>query len=721
VAIAVHPDHEYALVRYADAGGAVRHVLLAEALVEPNFARAGITGWEKLGTVKGKKLEGRKYRHVFLDREGVVVTADYVTVGGEGRGIDESQIVNKDDDAGASDAASGAGTGLVHTAPGHGREDFLTGRKYGLPVLSPVDAGGRLTDAAGVFVGDKVFDADPKIVAMLRDKGVLFHHEPYKHQYPHCWRCKKPVIFRATDQWFVNVDHEDLRGRMAEQIAGHVRWFPEAGKNRIGGMVKQRPDWCISRQRHWGVAIPAFFNRKTGEGLIRADVVRHVRDLFARHGSGYWFEHTAKELLPPGFTHEGFTADDFEKDHAIFDVWFESGASHRAVLRNDPAEQFPADTYLEGSDQHRGWFQVSLITAMAADGVPPFRNVVTHGFVVDDKGEKMSKSAGNYISLGDALKFAGADLFRLWVSSIDYSKEINTSQELMKRVHDPYRTFRNTLRILFGNLAGFDPAKDRVPTERLTPIDRWAVSQLQGLVRECLAAYDGYQFFKVFSAVHQFCGVTLSSFYVDVLKDRMYCDPAKGEARRSSQTAMYDILSALIRLMAPVLVHTAEEAWTHFRALGGAEGPDALPDSVHLALLPEPDAALADPAGDARWERLLKVRGDANREIEKLRKDGKIGKSLEAAVTLHTTDPELKALLVGFGPTELGTVLMVSSVTLSDSAGEGFVAAADTPGLSVKAVPASGPKCVRCWNIRSDVGSVAKHPTLCKRCADVVG
>jgi isoleucyl-tRNA synthetase len=710
VAIAVHPEFDYACVRYSDADGSTRYVVLAAGLVEQNFARAKLAGYEVVGTVRGKQLEGRRYKHVFLDRTGTVVLADYVTLGGEARRPDEDQVLEKVEE-------SGGGTGLVHTAPGHGREDFLTGRKYGLPVLSPVDAGGRLTPEAGVFVGEKVFDADPKIVDLLRQKGVLFHHEPYAHSYPHCWRCHNPVIFRATDQWFVNVDHADLRGRMLGQIRGGVKWFPDAGKNRIGSMVERRPDWCISRQRHWGVPIPAFFNKKTGEGLIRADVVRHVRDLFAKHGSGYWFEHTAAELLPPGFSHEGHTAEDYEKEPAIFDVWFESGASHRSVLKQDLAEQFPADVYLEGSDQHRGWFQVSLITAMAADGTPPFRNVVTHGFIVDANGDKMSKSQGNFISLADAIKFGGADLFRLWVASVDYSREINTSAELMKRVHDPYRQYRNTLRFLFGNLAGFDPVRDRVPSAEMTEIDRWAVARLQQVIGDCLEAYDRFAFFRVFGAVTQFCTVDLSAFYVDVLKDRMYCDAAKGLARRSTQTAMYEILSALIRLMAPVLVHTAEEAWQLFRKFG----EPGLSESVHLALMPEPDPARTDATLLQRWERLLTVRADVNRELEKLRKADVIGKSAEAVVTLHTTSDELQALLTAAGPDTLGTVLMVSSAELSPSGGPEFVKAAETPDLWIRAAKGTAPKCVRCWNLRPDVGSSPKHPALCRRCAEVVG
>jgi isoleucyl-tRNA synthetase len=721
LAIAVHPEFDYALVEYKDnrsgqaaepaptaAKSSPAFLICAAGLVEANFKKAGAAEYTVLGTVKGKQLEGRKYKHVFLDRRSPVVLADYVTLGGEGRKADEDQVEVEQAEA---------GTGLVHTAPGHGREDFLTGKKYGLEILSPVDSQGRLTEKAGVCVGERVFDADPKIVQLLRDRGALFHHQDYKHSYPHCWRCHKPVMFRATEQWFVNVEHDGLRGRMLERIKSGVKWVPDWGQGRIQAMVERRPDWCISRQRHWGVAIPAFFNRKTGEAVIDAKVVRHVRNLFAIHGSGVWFEKTAAELLPPGFSYKGATAADFEKEHAIFDVWFESGASHRAVLKPDKHLNFPCDMYLEGSDQHRGWFQVSLITAMAADGVPPFKAVLTHGFVVDDKGEKMSKSSGNYISLGDALKFGGADLFRLWVGSIDYQKDINTSFDLMKRVHEPYRQFRNTLRILFGNLNGFDPAQDAVPVGQMLELDRWALSQLAALVRDCLDAYERFAFFRVYSLLTQFCSLQMSAFYVDVLKDRMYCDAAKGASRRSAQTAMYEILSALIRLSAPILVHTAEEAWGWFRKLGGA----AAAPSVHLAMMPETRPEWANPELDAKWDRLLKVRADVNRELDKLRKSEVIGKSLEATVTLFAEGEQLKKLLADFGADGLSAILMTSQVEFAAAKGAEFAAGQDTAGLSVKVGKSGLPKCGRCWNQRKDVGSVAKHPQLCRRCAEVVG
>ena len=687
LAIAVHPKFHYALVRFTDPDTkGPRAMVMAADFVEGVLGYRGVTDFEVLGRVKGRELAGLKYRHAFLDRQCPIVPAEYVTL---------------------TD-----GTGCVHTAPGHGLDDYYTGRDNDLQIFSPVDDRGRLTDEAGVFPGTPVFDADPQIVEMLREKGVLWQSGTSRHSYPHCWRCKQPVIFRATEQWFIGVDHDDLRQRALAAIKD-TRWVPHWGEIRITNMVEERPDWCISRQRSWGVPIPAFYCETCGEVLVTPETCRTVAKLFAEKGADVWFDMDAAEILPEhaACAHCGGTT--FRKETDIFDVWFESGVSHRSVLRKHPELDFPCELYLEGTDQHRGWFQLSLLTAVATEGGAPYKAVVTHGFVVDEKGMKMSKSLGNLIMAEDAVKKFGADVVRLWLSSVDYKNDINVSMNLIQRMGEAYRRIRNTFRYLLGNLAGFNAETDGVPVGEMPEIDLWALSELQHLLERVTKAYEDYQFHRVYHEVHNFCTVEMSAFYLDVLKDRLYCEAPKGLMRRSAQTTMHHILNTLVKLIAPVLVHTAHEVWGHI------EHREAL-DSVHLALWPEVNEALVDNDLDERFAKLMRVREEAAREIEKMRADKQIGSSLEVAVGLYTEDDALKGFLVSFEPMTLATYFLTAEVLIADEKPEGAAEGTDLKGLFVAVWKSESSKCVRCWNFRPSVGENADHPGLCARCAEVV-
>ncbi|HUW55851.1 MAG TPA: class I tRNA ligase family protein, partial [Planctomycetota bacterium] len=513
------------------------------------------------------------------------------------------------------------------------------------------------------------------------------------------------------EQWFIKVDHDDLRRRALEAVKA-TSWVPHWGEIRISSMVEERPDWCISRQRSWGVPIPAFYCETCGGVLMTADTCRHVRDFFAENGADAWFTTEVKDLLPVDAACPSCGGTTFRKENDIFDVWFESGSSHRSVLRRHPQLGCPCELYLEGSDQHRGWFQVSLLTAVAADGEAPFRTVVTHGFVVDEKGEKMSKSLGNLIMAEDAVKKFGADVVRLWLSSVDYRNDINVSMALIQRMGDAYRRIRNTFRYLLGNLAGFDPATDAVAPTEMLELDRWALSELQHLVERVTRAYEDYQFHRVYHEVHNFCAVEMSAFYLDVLKDRLYCEAPGSPERRSAQTAMHRILNVLVKLVAPVLVHTAHEVWEH------VEHREDL-DSVHLASWPEVEVDLVDAELDARFARLMKVRDEVAREIEKMRAAKTVGSSLEVAVTLHTPNDELRRFLESFGGT-LSAYLLTSDVVVFPERPEGAVQGLEMQDLTVRTARSEHPKCLRCWNFRQSVGSDADHPALCERCAKVV-
>ncbi len=714
LAIALHPESRYSAIRYTNPITQRKEVaLLAQSLVEAVVERVGIREYQNLGSIEGKALEGRRYQHPLRDHKGQLVLANYVSLS--------------------------EGTGCVHTAPGHGLEDYLTGQRYDLPVFSPVDSTGRFTQEADVgatgrspLQGLNVKEANPRIVERLKFLEALLHKSFISHSYPHCWRCKEPVIFRATKQWFIDLEHEGLRQRLLECIK-NVRWIPEWGMERIGGMIHQRPDWCISRQRTWGVPIPAFYCEGCEEVLMRPETVAYVRDVFRQHGSDSWFSMEAKDLLPPDTRCEKCGGCSFRKEMDIFDVWFESGSSHHAVLAQRKGLSFPADLYLEGTDQHRGWFQLSLLPSVAAWGKAPFKAVLTHGFVVDEKGEKMSKSLGNFISVEDALKDFGADIVRLWASSQDYRQDINTSLPIMGRMSDVYRRIRNTFRFLLGNLYDFDPEKDSLPDEKLTEIDRWALSRTQRLIRTVTQAYQDMEFHKVHHNLHYFCAVDMSACYFDILKDRLYTWGKDSPSRRAAQTVLQEILGVLVRLSAPLLVHTAEEVWSYVKYKG-----EDLP-SVHLASWPRVKELWLNETLERRWEELFKVREEVYKALEVLRARKKIGKSIEASVTLYTEEEEFYRLLEG-QKEDLSALFIVSETRLVKGRYDGQAAGplrteevihhvplsgggGGTEGhirYTVGVSPSSNKQCQRCWNYFPTVGKNATHPTLCSRCVGVV-
>ncbi|MDP1853353.1 MAG: isoleucine--tRNA ligase [Candidatus Omnitrophota bacterium] len=672
VAIAVNPELLYVSMKI---GGET--LFLAKSRID-QLSEAGILkDFTIKGTLKGKDLDGLKYEHPFIGREGVVVLADYVLA-------DE-------------------GTGCVHTAPGHGQEDYLTGIKYSLPVFMPVNNKGAFNESAPDFIrGMNVHAADKAIVEKLKETGALVAQADVTHSYPHCWRCKKPVIFRATEQYFLNVDHEGLRKRALSAVR-NVKWFPRAGENRFYAMLETRPDWCLSRQRLWGVPIPSVYCKHCSKELLDKTVIMHFAEIVSKEGSDAWFIRCVKDLLPDGFICSECKKSDFDKGNDIIDVWFDSGVSNQAVLKERLGLAFPADLYLEGSDQHRGWFQSSLIPSIALDEKSAFKSVLTHGFVVDGEGRKMSKSEGNVISPQEIIQKYGADILRLWVVSCDYREDVRISDEIITRLSESYRKIRNTLRFILGNLYDFNPQADAVKYEQLLFLDKWALSRLQNILKEVNASYENFNFYSVYHSVYSFCIVDLSAFYLDILKDRLYTFRKNSLARRSAQTVLFEILILLTKALAPIFSFSSEEIWQLIK-----EKVCDSADSVHLSNWPEVKEGYINSGLESDFARLIELRNSVLKILEENRNSGKIGSSLEAKVSLFFIKEEDCNFFKAYLP-DLAAIFIVSAVNIEK---------ADKFGIVVE--KADGKKCMRCWNYSLSVGEDNMHSLICKRCLEAI-
>ncbi|MBM4283966.1 MAG: isoleucine--tRNA ligase [Deltaproteobacteria bacterium] len=688
-AIAVHPELDYAALQV---NGEV--LVVAADLAAGLLSYLGLTGRE-IWRGPGTALQGAVCRHPWLERDSQVILADYVTLA--------------------------AGSGLVHIAPGHGQEDYDSGRRYGLAPYSPVDDHGRFTSEAPEFAGQMVWAANAGIMELLQGRGALLQAEETTHSYPHCWRCKEPIIFRATEQWFISMATNGLREKALTAIDG-VAWIPRWGRERIYQMVEARPDWCISRQRAWGVPIVAFHCRSCGEVLKSAEVLNSLIARMGREGADFWFASPAADLLPPGVRCQACGGADFTKETDILDVWFDSGVSWAAVLEPDPGLAFPADLYLEGSDQHRGWFHSSLLTAVGTRGRAPYRAVLTHGFVVDGDGRKMSKSLGNVISPQEIMEAFGAEILRLWVAAEDYRDDVRVSDNILKQLGDAYRRFRNTARFMLGNLFDFDPASHWVPYDRREELDHLALSWMAQLIDRVRRAYQDYEFHLVFHRLHQFCAVELSAIYLDILKDRLYISRPDSPARRCAQSTLYDLLMDLLKLLAPILSFTAEEAW------GYLPGSDR-PASVHLAFFPQPAPGFPDEALLAKYDLIFKVRDEINRHLDLAKKNKVVSSSQEAKAILGVKPAALKGGVevvdhlreLAEYVREIKTVAQLEHLEIvSGPVGEGEPGPA-LPWLTVAIDKAPGGKCVRCWFHRPGVGDHPDHPQVCACCREILG
>ncbi len=682
VAVAVHPKYTYVVVDTEEG-----ILILEQSLLETVLNKKQMKVKKVLAQLDGEQLTKLTYTHIFGFRKHCpVVTADYVT---------------KED-----------GTGLVHTAPGHGQEDFETGLKYKLDVVMPVDHRGCFTKDAGEFAGEHVFKANPKIIEYLQSKNILFHTEDQVHSYPHCWRCKKPIIFRATKQWFLKIDHDNLRQRLVETVQKSVKWIPPAGQERILSMVTTRPDWCLSRQRFWGVPIPALVCKNCGEHDLQTEVIERFADIVRKEGSDAWFE---KDIAGKGMVCKYCGHKEFEKGKDILDVWFDSGVSHQAVLKGMLKQDLPAEMYLEGSDQHRGWFQSSLIPGVAIEGKAPFKAVLTHGFVVDGEGRKMSKSLGNVVAPQDIMKTSGADILRLWVASSSYNEDIRISKEILDRLVDAYRKIRNTFRYLLGNVYDFNPDEDKVAYKELLDLDQWALNRLAAVVEETEKSFTEYDFANCHKLIYNFCNEDLSSFYLDILKDRLYTSAAQSRERRSAQTVLYHILDSLVRVLAPLLSFTAEEiysftpkekAWKDVR-------------SVHLLTWQEIPAEWKNKAVEEKFAVLKALRPYVLKSLEEKRRQGEIGGSLEAKAIFKTaSERDLEYLKAQRDI--LSSVFIVSQTEIEQTNGTIQGLSEEFSKTTIEIQKADGHKCSRCWNYKTDVGLNKEHPTLCGRCSAIV-
>ncbi len=683
MAIAFHPSYQYAA---AEVDGDV--YIVADDLLSATAERAGWKDAKVLARIPGEKFEGAVFRHPFVERDSVGVLADYVT-------LDQ-------------------GTGLVHTAPGHGQEDYVTAQRYGIVTYCPVDAAGRFFHAEGAagrlpeeLIGKTVWDANPVVIDLLQRHRALLAQAKLEHSYPHCWRCHNPTIFRATEQWFIGMDRNDLRPRALDAIR-KVRWMPEWGRDRMSGMIENRPDWCISRQRVWGMPIIVFYCEACGEPFTDRRVLDRVVALFAEKGADVWYEKTAAELIGAAAKCAKCGGVEFRKENDILDVWFESGSSHLGVLTPANGLEWPCDLYVEGPDQYRGWFQSSLLVGVGLKNSAPYRMCATHGWTLDEQGRALSKSLGNFIEPQELMKQFGADVVRLWVASVEFTDDAVISDTILQRLSEAYRKLRNTFRYALGNLSDFDPGADAVAADAMLELDQWILVRTEQVVRDCRKFYDDFAFHRVYRALYDFATVDLSAVYFDVLKDRLYTTAARSHGRRSAQTAIHRIAYALVRLMAPLISYTADEVWHYLRKPAGA------PDSVHLAVFPEPEEPTAGLSEEARkrsanWDRLMPVRDAVLKSLEAAREEKKIGAALEARVRLKA-DGDLYPLLEQYAG-ELPALFIVSQVELEPQPGG---------DLSVEIGRAAGTKCERCWKYTNDVGSNAAFPTICAACAEAV-
>jgi len=722
--IAVHPDFDYVALESGD-----EVYIVAADLADVVTAKCNLGNPKILARFPGSKLDRLECRHSWIDRPSLLMVGEHVTLGGEA----DAEVELDVSDAREKALTTKAGTGLVHTAPGHGHDDFVIGKKYGLDIYCPVDNAGRFTPEVVHFAGLSVFEANPKIVEFMREKGVLLFSETYDHRYPHCWRCKNPVIFRATPQWFIAMDRSDdepgekdeddrdrsnfisnivggelldprsLRGMALREVDDRVKWIPAWGRDRMRNMLKGRPDWCVSRQRVWGVPIPAFYCRSCNREVIDAAVIRHVADIFEKESADAWYKREAGELLPHGFTCANCGAAEFTKETDILDVWFDSGSSSIAVLENRQNLSWPADMYLEGGDQFRGWFNSSLFVGLAVHDRAPYETVMTYGWAVDAQGKAMHKSLGNAVSPDEVVPKLGAEVLRLWCVSSDYFADLRCSEEILQRVADSYRKLRNTARFALGNLDGFDPAADAVSESEMLEIDRWALAELDSIVADVNDAYERYDFHAVYQTLHQFCTVTLSARYFDIIKDRLYTFAPKNKARRSAQTVLYKVADALARMLAPILVFTADEIWENLPSTAAGE------PSVHLTVFPA-------PAGDDKnaqlltsWAHLFGYRDQVLSKLEEARIAKVIGSSLEARVEISAGSHAFKNLAAHRD--DLRYLFIVSEVALSEPNAE-----LGEDDLKITITRAHGDKCERCWNYSTRVGESSRYPGVCERC-----
>ena len=688
LAICLNADFDYVLAKAPN--GEV--YIVAKELMGRVAEMGGYESFEVLAEMKGSEFEFMTAQHPLIDRESVVILGDHVTLD--------------------------AGTGCVHTAPGHGQEDYEICRKYDaegkihIGMTVPVDDHGLMNEEAGKYCGLTTDQANEAIFNDLQACGALYASEDIIHQYAHCWRCKSPILYRATDQWFCSVDAFKDQACAA---CDDVQWLPEWGHDRMIAMIRERADWCISRQRRWGLPIPVFYCSDCGKPVCTDETIKAVSDIFREKGSNAWFEMDAAELLPEGFTCPHCGGKHFTKETDTLDGWFDSGSTHIASMELDSPGRWPAEMYLEGGDQFRGWFQSSLLIGVATKGKAPYKTCLCHGWTVDGEGKAMHKSLGNGVDPADLIAKYGADLVRLWASSADYRVDMRCSDAIFKQLSEKYLKIRNTARYILGNLQGFDPNKDTVPVDQMPELDRWALSRLNSLVERCINAYEKYEFFGVTAAIHSFCVVDMSNFYLDVIKDRLYCDGADSLSRRSAQTTIYMILDAMMRLLAPLLAFTSNEVW---QDMPHSDKEDAR--HVMLNDMPKPDAALKlSPEAELRWSNLLRIRDDVNKALELARAEKIVGKPLDAKVTIHVGE-DAKAAWASVQGVDLAQLCIVSELEVSDAPIEGW-AGESVPGLTIKVEASTLPKCPRCWTHSAGIGSDEKHPELCPRCAKAVG